>query len=87
MRKTTVRLSDRLWELVQGEARREGVTGAQYIREAVIARVFYDQGLRGAAFGETAVASERASERDAAARAASEPAEPPPPGSGAAPAD
>jgi hypothetical protein len=51
MRKTTLRLSDRLWELVQAEAGREGVTGAQYMREAIIARVFYEQGLRGGAFG------------------------------------
>jgi hypothetical protein len=52
MRKTTIRLSDRLWELTRKEARREGITGAQYIREAVIARVYYDQGLRGARYGE-----------------------------------
>lgn len=66
MRKTTVRLSDRLWELIQGEAQREGVTGAQYIREAVIARVFYDQGLRGAAFGEPASSREPPVQRESA---------------------
>jgi hypothetical protein len=51
MRKTTIRLSDRLWALIQAEAEREGLTGAQYMREAIIARVFYEQGRRGAAFG------------------------------------
>ena len=52
MRKTTIRLSDRLWALIQTEAELEGVTGAQYMREAIIARVFYEQGKRGAAFGD-----------------------------------
>lgn len=47
MRKTTIRLSDRLWQLIQQEAESEGITAAQYIREAVIARIFYDHGLRG----------------------------------------
>ena len=63
MRKTTIRLSDRLWELTQKEARREGITGAQYVREAVVARVYYDQGLRGAAFGEFARAEDELARR------------------------
>jgi hypothetical protein len=65
MRKTTIRLSDRLWELTQTEARREGITGAQYIREAVVARVYYDQGLRGAEFGEFARTGDELAQRRA----------------------
>lgn len=51
MRKTTIRLSDRLWALIQAAAEDEGITAAQYMREALIARVFYDQGARGERFG------------------------------------
>jgi hypothetical protein len=69
MRKTTIRLSDRLWELIQAEAEREGLTGAQYMREAIIARVFYEQGMRGAAFGGAAEAApEPPAEPDASDR-------------------
>lgn len=53
MRKTTIRLSDRLWALIQAAAEDEGITAAQYMREALIARVFYDQGARGEGFGPT----------------------------------
>ncbi len=51
MRKTTIRLSDKLWHQVQAAADEEDIPAAQYIREALIARLFYDQGLRGEPFG------------------------------------
>jgi GAF domain-containing protein len=59
MRATTVRFGDALWRLLEREAEREGVSGAQFIRDATILRVAYAMGQRGdpdfeAALGRTA---------------------------------
>ena len=47
MRATTVRFSEALWTLVEREASREGVSAAQYVREATILRTAYAMGQRG----------------------------------------
>lgn len=38
MRATTVRFSEELWELLEGEAARQGVSAAQFIRDATVMR-------------------------------------------------
>src|SRR3954447_19734891 len=47
MRATTVRFGDALWTLLEAEAEREGVSAAQFIRDATILRVAYAMGQRG----------------------------------------
>ena len=61
MRATTVRFSDSLWSLVEREADRDGVSAAQYIRDATIVRTAYTMGRRGDADFDEAIA--RASDR------------------------
>lgn len=46
MRATTIRFTPELWELLQREARREGVSVAQYVRDAALFRVAYSAGVR-----------------------------------------
>ena len=47
MRKTTLRLSESLWEALNEEAEREGITVAQYMREAALVRISYERARRG----------------------------------------
>lgn len=47
MRATTIRFTPELWELLQREAQREGVSVAQYVRDAALFRVAYSAGVRG----------------------------------------
>src|SRR5918999_4693479 len=47
MRATTVRFSEALWTLLEREAAREGVSAAQFIRDATVLRTAYAMGLRG----------------------------------------
>lgn len=47
MRATTVRFSDSLWMLIEREASRDGVSAAQYVRDATILRTAYTMGQRG----------------------------------------
>src|SRR5215217_2908770 len=47
MRATTVRFSEALWNLLEREAVRDGVSAAQYIRDATILRTAYAMGQRG----------------------------------------
>jgi GAF domain-containing protein len=56
MRATTVRFSEALWTLVEQEADRDGVSAAQYIRDATILRTAYAMGRRGDAAYEQAIA-------------------------------
>lgn len=49
MHQTTVRFSADLWSDLEREARRNGVSAAQYIREATLARIAYGAGARGEA--------------------------------------
>jgi len=47
MRATTVRFSEDLWKLLEREAAREGVSAAQFIRDATVMRAAYAMGRRG----------------------------------------
>jgi hypothetical protein len=47
MRATLVRFGPELFQELQIEARRNGVSVAQYVREAVVARIAYTAGRRG----------------------------------------
>jgi hypothetical protein len=47
MRATTVRFGTDLWEMLEREAERTGVSVAQYVREAALARVAYRAAVRG----------------------------------------
>ena len=49
MRATTVRFSEDLWRLLEREAEREGVSTAQFIRDASVMRAAYAMGSRGEA--------------------------------------
>ena len=47
MRVSTVRFSEDHWKLLEGEAMREGVSAAQFIRDATMVRTAYAMGQRG----------------------------------------
>jgi hypothetical protein len=47
MRATTVRFGDALWKLLEREASGEGVSAAQFVRDATIMRIAYVMGQRG----------------------------------------
>jgi len=49
MHPTTVRFSDAMWRIIEAEAREEGVSASQYIRESVLARAMIAAASRGAA--------------------------------------
>src|SRR3954451_12278422 len=49
MHQTTVRFSADLWAQLEQEARETGVSAAQYVREATLARLSYGAGQRDAA--------------------------------------
>src|SRR4051794_41369587 len=73
MRATTVRFAESLWALVEQEAEREGVSAAQFIRDASVMRAAYAMGRRGdpdieAVFGHLGGASKAESEGNGAAR-------------------
>jgi len=57
MRATTVRFSEDLWRLLEREATREGVSAAQFIRDATVMRAAYAMGLRGDADFESGLAA------------------------------
>jgi hypothetical protein len=54
MHQTTVRFGEDLWEALEVEAERLGVSVAQYVRDAALRRLSYDAGRRDEfdAFGE-----------------------------------
>lgn len=56
MRATTVRFSEALWTLVEREAQADGVSAAQYVRDATILRTAYAMGQRGDPGFEDAIA-------------------------------
>jgi GAF domain-containing protein len=55
MRATTVRFDEALWQLVEREAAREGVSAAQYVRDAAVLRAAYEMGRRGDADFEASI--------------------------------
>src|SRR4051794_24782133 len=56
IRATTVRFSEALWKLVEQEAGRDGVSAAQYVRDAAVLRTAYAMGRRGDSGFEDAIA-------------------------------
>ena len=66
MRATTVRFSDELWKLLERESTREGVSAAQFIRDATVMRTAYAMGQRGDAGFEEALGHVRARPDDQA---------------------
>jgi GAF domain-containing protein len=62
MRATTVRFGEALWRMLEREAEREGVSAAQFIRDATVVRVAYAMGQRGD--DEFELAIERGSTRE-----------------------
>jgi GAF domain-containing protein len=60
MRATTVRFGDTLWKLLEREAGGEGVSAAQFVRDATIMRIAYVMGQRGDAGFEEALGRARA---------------------------
>lgn len=50
MRATTIRFSTELWSILEREARNEGVSVAQYVRDAALFRVAYGLGERSPRF-------------------------------------
>lgn len=47
MRETKIRFGARAWELIQEEARADGVSASQFVRESAIARAAYLRTKRG----------------------------------------
>jgi hypothetical protein len=67
MKATLVRFGPDLYEELRAEAGRSGVSIAQYVREAVLARMAYSAGRRDdAAYGDAARAGAASAQRDAA---------------------
>jgi hypothetical protein len=46
MRATTIRFPNDLWEQLEHEARAQGISVAQYVRDAALYRVAYSAGAR-----------------------------------------
>jgi len=56
MRATTVRFSDDLWQMLEQEATRQGISAAQFVRDAAIVRLAYLAGRRDDAAAEQSIA-------------------------------
>jgi GAF domain-containing protein len=69
MRATTVRFSEDQWELLEREARRQGVSTAQLVRDAAVLRVGFLMGRRGDPEAEATLASLAAAATADASRA------------------
>ena len=66
MRATTVRFSEDLWSLLEAEAERQGVSAAQFVRDATIMRIGVLAGKRGDPEAEMSI--ERVARRGASRR-------------------
>ena len=71
MRATTVRFSDDLWQLLEDESTRQGISTAQFVRDAAIVRLAFLAGRRGDSESEQSIEAiaERAARRQQNSRA------------------
>jgi hypothetical protein len=71
MRATTVRFSEDLWQLLDDESTRQGISAAQFVRDAAIVRLAFLAGRRGDAEAEQSIETiaERAARRQHDSRA------------------
>lgn len=46
MHETTVRFTDELWARVRQASKREGISAAQFVRDATVARIAVEEHLR-----------------------------------------
>jgi hypothetical protein len=53
MRATTIRFPNDLWEQLEREARRQGISTAQYVRDAALYRVAFSAGAASGAGGDS----------------------------------
>ena len=51
MKATTIRFPNDLWEQLEREARRQGISTAQYVRDAALYRVAFSAGAASSAGG------------------------------------
>jgi hypothetical protein len=51
MKATTIRFPNDLWELLEREARKQGISTAQYVRDAALYRVAFSAGAASGADG------------------------------------
>ena len=65
MRATTVRFSEDLWQLLEDESTRQGISAAQFVRDATIVRLAFLAGRRGDSESEQSIEAiaERAARR------------------------
>ena len=71
MRATTVRFSEDLWQLLEDESTRQGISTAQFVRDAAIVRLAFLAGRRGDSESEQSIEAiaERAARRQQNSRA------------------
>jgi hypothetical protein len=59
MRRVTVRFGESLWSLIEDESNRDGVSAAQWVRDAALARALWERDRRGVHLGQDALAAVR----------------------------
>lgn len=47
MKRCTLRFPGSVWELIEGEASRDGISGAQWLRDCALLRIGFRAGSRG----------------------------------------
>ena len=67
MRRVTIRFGQSLWRVVEEEARRDGVSAAQFVRDGALARVMWQRGHRGEQLERSAAELTRALREEEAA--------------------
>lgn len=63
MRRVTVRFGESLWDLIEDESNRDGVSAAQWIRDATLARALWERERRGERNGHEVLAAVREEHR------------------------
>lgn len=63
MRRVTVRFGESLWGLIEDESNRDGVSAAQWLRDAALARALWERGRRGELNGQVVLDAVREEHR------------------------